>query len=86
MKITPGSGVSGIVDGRRVEVGRDGVVIDGRYAGRITFADPIKATTPEAIKWLQQEGVRIVMVTGDSSTTAQAIAAKLAIDEVVAEV
>lgn len=62
------------------------VTIDGRVAGIIAVADPIKATTPEAILQLHEEGVQIVMVTGDSRTSAQAVAAKLSLDDVVAEV
>jgi Cu+-exporting ATPase len=62
------------------------VAIDGRLAGLIGVADPIKESTPEAIDALHREGIRIVMLTGDSRTTADAVARKLAIDEVVAEV
>jgi Cu+-exporting ATPase len=62
------------------------VVIDGKPAGLIGVADPIKGTTPDAIKQLHAEGIRIVMLTGDSKTTAEAVAGKLGIDEVVAEV
>ncbi len=62
------------------------VVIDTQLAGLLGVADPIKATTSEAIKQLHEEGLRIVMLTGDSSTTAQAVAKRLNIDEVVAEV
>jgi Cu+-exporting ATPase len=62
------------------------VVIDGKPAGLIGVADPIKETTPAAIKQLHAEGIRLVMVTGDSRTTAEAVARKLGIDEVVAEV
>jgi Cu+-exporting ATPase len=62
------------------------VAIDGRLAGLIGVADPIKESTAEAIDALHSEGVRIVMVTGDSRTTADAVARKLAIDEVIAEV
>ncbi len=61
------------------------VSIDQQAAGLIGVADPIKETTPEAIKRLHQEGMRIVMLTGDSRTTADAVAKKLDIDEVVAE-
>jgi len=61
------------------------VVIDGVAAGLVGVADPIKQATPEAIDLLHRDGVRIVMLTGDSSTTAKAVAAKLAIDEVIAE-
>jgi Cu+-exporting ATPase len=60
--------------------------VDGKAAGIIGVADPIKTTTPDAIKQLHAEGIRIVMLTGDSRTTAEAVARKLSIDEVVAEV
>jgi P-type Cu+ transporter len=62
------------------------VVLDGRVAGIVAVADPIKASTPEAIRQLREDGVRIVMVTGDSRTSAEAVAAKLNLDDVVAEV
>ena len=62
------------------------VAVDGKAVGLISVGDPIKESTPEAIKQLHDEGVRIVMVTGDSHTTAQAVARKLNIDEVMAEV
>ena len=62
------------------------VAVDGKLAGLIGVADPIKATTPEAIRQLHEENIRIVMLTGDSRTTAQAVASKLGIDDVVAEV
>src|SRR6185369_802202 len=62
------------------------ITIDGYVAGIVAVADPIKATSAEAIHQLHREGVRIVMVTGDSSTSAQAVAAKLNLDEVVADV
>ncbi|MEK6778075.1 MAG: copper-translocating P-type ATPase, partial [Candidatus Deferrimicrobiota bacterium] len=62
------------------------VTVDGRAAGLVGVADPVKATTPEAIRQLHAEGIRIVMLTGDSRTTADAVAGKLGIDEVVAEV
>jgi Cu+-exporting ATPase len=62
------------------------VVVDGQAAGLIGVADPIKDSTPEAIKQLHDEGIRIVMLTGDSRTTAEAVAKKLNLDEVVAEV
>ena len=60
--------------------------VDGRLAGVFGVADPIKATTPEALRALHDEGIRIVMVTGDSRTTATAVAKKLGIDDVQAEV
>jgi Cu+-exporting ATPase len=62
------------------------VAIDGTLAGLLGVADPIKSTTPDAIKQLHAEGIRIVMLTGDNRTTAEAVARKLNIDEVVAEV
>jgi Cu+-exporting ATPase len=62
------------------------VALDGKLAGLLGVADPIKATTPSAIRELHRENIRIVMVTGDSRTTAQVVAGKLGIDEVVAEV
>ena len=62
------------------------VAIDGAPAGLVGVADPIKESTPEAIRALHAEGLRVVMLTGDSETTARAVAKKLGIDEVVAEV
>lgn len=62
------------------------VAIDGKTAGIIAIADPIKATTPTAIRALQEAGVRVVMLTGDNRTTAEAVAAKLGITDVEAEV
>lgn len=62
------------------------VSVDGAFAGMIGVADPIKETTPEAIKRLHAEGLKVVMLTGDSEATAQAVAAKVGIDEVHADV
>lgn len=62
------------------------VAVNGRAAGIIAIADPIKDTTPSAIKFLHEDGVRVVMVTGDNRTTAGAVAKKLGIEEVQAEV
>ncbi|HZQ50950.1 MAG TPA: heavy metal translocating P-type ATPase [Bryobacteraceae bacterium] len=62
------------------------VAIDGQFAGSLEIADPIKATTPEAVKLLHAEGVRIAMLSGDTRTTALAVARKLGIDHVEAEV
>jgi Cu+-exporting ATPase len=62
------------------------VAIDGRPAGLIGVADPIKSSTAEALKMLQDDGVRIVVLTGDNRTTAEAVAKKLGIDQVEAEV
>ncbi len=62
------------------------VAVNGKPAGLIGVADPIKATTPEAVHALHEAGLRIVMLTGDSETTARAVAEKLGIDEVIANV
>jgi len=62
------------------------VGIDGKLAGFVAIADPIKATTPQALQALRAAGIRIVMLTGDGKTTAEAVSRQLGIDEVVAEV
>jgi Cu+-exporting ATPase len=62
------------------------VAIDGQVAGLLGVADPIKQSTTEAIRLLREDGIKIVMVTGDSRTTAAAVARKLGIDDVEAEV
>jgi Cu+-exporting ATPase len=62
------------------------VAVDGKLAGLVGVADPIKSTTPDAVKWLHEEGIRIVMLTGDNRVTALAVARKLGIDDVVPEV
>ena len=62
------------------------VAIDGRAAGLLGVADPIKATTQEAIDALHRDGIRVVMMTGDNATTAKAVARRLGIDDVLAEV
>ena len=62
------------------------IAVDGKAGGLIGVADPIKQSTSEAIKGLHEEGLRIVMLTGDSETTARSVADKLGIDEVVAGV
>ena len=62
------------------------VAVDGQLAGILAVSDPIKESTPEAIKQLHDEGLRVVMLTGDNRATAEAVAAKLDIDSVLAEV
>ncbi|HVY57034.1 MAG TPA: heavy metal translocating P-type ATPase [Xanthobacteraceae bacterium] len=62
------------------------VALDGKPAGVIAIADPVKATTPEALAALRADGLRVVMLTGDNRTTAQAVARRLGIAEVEAEV
>ena len=109
-----GKGVTGTVEGRRIDIGNRLVMqagaidvsalektaedlrsagataifvaIDGRASGVLAIADPIKATTPEAIQALREAGIRVVMLTGDNRTTAEAVARKLGIAEVEAEV
>jgi Cu+-exporting ATPase len=82
---------AGILQTRADELRRDGataifVALDRRPAGIVAVADPIKATTPAAIQSLKSEGVRIMMVTGDNHTTARAVATKLGISDVEAEI
>jgi P-type Cu+ transporter len=79
------------LNGQAEELRLDGataifVAIDGKAAGVIAIADPIKKTTAQALKALADEGVRVVMLTGDNRTTARAVARKLGIGEVAAEV
>jgi P-type Cu+ transporter len=62
------------------------VAVDGKAAGLVGVADPIKASTPEAVRGLHQEGIRVVMLTGDNRTTAQAVAKTVGIDQVEADV
>jgi Cu+-exporting ATPase len=62
------------------------VAVDGRASGLFGVADPIKDSTAEALRLLREEGIRVVMLTGDSRTTAEVVARKLGIDEVHAEV
>ena len=82
---------SSALEARADELRREGatamfVAIDGRPAGIIAVADPIKSTTPAALESLRKDGVRIVMLTGDNRTTAQAVAAKLGITDIEAEI
>jgi heavy metal translocating P-type ATPase len=79
------------LEGRADELRQDGattifVAVDGKAAGIIGIADPVKATTPAAITALKTAGIRIVMLTGDNATTAKAVAQKLGITDVEADV
>ena len=81
----------GTLDTRAAELAARGetvtyVAVEGRAVGLFSIADPIKASTPEAIRMLHDDGLRIVMLTGDSRATADAVARQLGIDEVEAEV
>jgi len=76
---------------RADELRRDGATaifagVDGRIAGVLAIADPIKSTTREALVALRAEGIRVVMLTGDNRTTAEAVGHQLGIDEIEAEV
>ena len=62
------------------------IAVDGRLAGILAIADPVKQSTPEALRALAAEGVRVIMLTGDNRTTAQAVARRLGISDVEAEV
>jgi Cu+-exporting ATPase len=62
------------------------LALDGQVAALFAIADPVKQTTPAAIEALHREGIRVVMLTGDSRATAQAVARSLHIDDVIAEV
>jgi Cu+-exporting ATPase len=62
------------------------LAMNGKPAGIIAIADPVKPSTPDALKALAEEGIRVVMLTGDNRTTAQAVARRLGIAEVEAEV
>jgi Cu+-exporting ATPase len=62
------------------------VAVDGKLTGLLGISDPVKPTTPDAVRALKADGVRLVMMTGDNRTTALAVARRLAIDDVEAEV
>jgi Cu+-exporting ATPase len=62
------------------------VAVDGKVGGLVAIADPIKATTAAALRSLKEENIRVVMLTGDNRTTAEAVARRLGIDEVEAEI
>jgi Cu+-exporting ATPase len=81
-------GVNGIVNGRKIIISNEGgepiegqttvfITLDGRPAGKLGIADPIKSSTPEAIKLLREAGIEIHLVTGDNRTTADAVAREL---------
>jgi Cu+-exporting ATPase len=86
LKVNPGE-----LSGKAETMRREGqtamfVAVDGKVIGIVGVADPIKETTPEAVKKLHEEGIRIVMLTGDSRTTAEAVSGKLGLDDVIAGV
>ena len=62
------------------------MAVDGKLAGLFAIADPVKASTPAALRYLKAEGVKVIMLTGDNRTTAMAVARQLGIENVEAEV
>ncbi len=81
----------GMLSGKAEALLREGktvmfVALDNKPAGLVGVADPIKETTPDAVRFLHDEGIRIVMLTGDNRRTAEAVAKELGVDEVIAEV
>jgi Cu+-exporting ATPase len=84
--------VGALTAGGGIPVARTGgsteilVAVDGRYVGNIAVADPIKPSTPNALRELRGQGIQLVMLTGDATTTAQEIAARLGIEDFRAEV
>jgi Cu+-exporting ATPase len=82
----PGSGVVGVVGGRRVEVGREGVLLDGLPAGELLVEDAVKQTSPEAVRELERLGLTPVLLTGDAEEPARRVAAAVGIERVVAGV
>jgi Cu+-exporting ATPase len=82
----PGHGAVGIVEGRRVEIVRGAVAIDGEPAGRLLVEDTVKPTSAEAVLELRALGLEPVLVTGDAEPTGSAVAAEVGIGRVVAEV
>jgi P-type Cu+ transporter len=82
----PGVGVEGIVEGRQVEVGRDGVRVDGVPVGELVVRDSVKPTSAEAVRELVALGLTPVLLTGDREETARRVAADVGIERVLAEV
>jgi Cu+-exporting ATPase len=81
----------GALDAKASQLRREGqiivfIAVDGHACGLLAVTDPIKPSTPDALRVLQKDGIRIVMLTGDTRTTAEAVARRLGIDEVEAEV
>jgi Cu+-exporting ATPase len=79
------------LDGQSERLRQDGatvinIAIDGRLAGLFAIADPVKPSTPDALKALGREGIKVIMLTGDNATTAKAVARRLGIDDVETEV
>jgi Cu+-exporting ATPase len=82
----PGEGVTGVVDRRRVTIGRDGVRVDGEHVGTLELEDTVKPTSREAVAELRALGLTSVLLSGDIEATAQRVASEVGIDRVVAGV
>jgi Cu+-exporting ATPase len=82
----PGRGVVGVVEGRRVEIGRDGVSIDGVAAGTLLVEDAVKPTSRVAVRQLEALGLTPVLLSGDREETARRVADDVGIERVIAEV
>ena len=85
-RAVPGSGAVGVVEGRRVEVTRDGVTVDGRAVGRVTVEDTVKPASAQAVAELKRLGLTPVLLTGDARDTAERVARAVGIERVLAEV
>ena len=82
----PGEGVTGVVEQRRVTIGRDGVRIDGEHAGTLELEDTVKPTSREAVAELRALGLTPVLLSGDVEAAAERVAGEVGIDRVVAGV
>jgi Cu+-exporting ATPase len=82
----PGHGVVGVVEGRRVEIDRSVVAVDGVAVGTLTVQDTVKPTSPEAIRELQRLGLTPILLTGDARDTAEQVATEVGVKHVMAEV
>jgi Cu+-exporting ATPase len=82
----PGVGVTGVVEGRRVEVTRNGVLVDGQVVGSLTVEDSVKPTSAAAVAELKELGLEPILLTGDSRAVAERVAREVGIERVLAEV
>jgi Cu+-exporting ATPase len=85
-KETAGMGVSGKIAGHQIEVNRQGIFVDKKSAGKIIVADTVKPSSKKAVETLQNMGIKVMMITGDNTKTAQKIAAEVGITHVLADV
>ncbi|HET8529314.1 MAG TPA: heavy metal translocating P-type ATPase [Gaiellaceae bacterium] len=85
-RAVPGSGAVGVVEGRRVKVSREGVLVDGEHVGTVTVEDTVKPTSVEAVAALERLGLTPVLLTGDRREVAERVAREVGIERVLAEV